>query len=264
MFGGAVVRNLRVVVQVVVSTALIASAACSRQPSSPAPPAAQAPAGGMPGMAQPPGGGSGMKTVSGEVLESFDAANYTYLRVKTPTGEVWAATGRTAVTAGETVTIPLETEMRNFHSPSLNRDFPVIYFVSRVSHGSPSEAPPMAVGHGAMGSPAPGDVKVEKMAPPAGGSSIADVWARRTALAGKSVTVNGRVVKYNGGILGRNWLHVQDGSGTAADGSNDLAVTTDAVVKVGDVVTVTGIVALDKDIGAGYVYKVILEGGKIK
>ena len=102
------------------------------------------------------------------------------------------------------------------------------------------------------------------MAPPAGGSSIADVWAKRAALAGKTVTINGTVVKFNGGILGRNWLHVQDGSGKADDGTNDITVTTEAAAKVGDVVTVTGKVVVDKDFGSGYAYKVLIEDAKIK
>ena len=58
---------------------------------------------------------------------------------------------------------------------------------------------------------------VKPMAPPPGGASIADVWAKRAALAGKTVTVNGTVVKFNGGILGRNWVHLQDGSGKTAE-----------------------------------------------
>jgi hypothetical protein len=78
------------------------------------------------------------------------------------------------------------------------------------------------------------------------------------------VTVNGTVVKFNGGILGRNWIHLQDGSGKAADGTNDITVTSDTAVKVGDVITATGKVVVDKDFGSGYAYKVLLEDGKIK
>jgi len=105
---------------------------------------------------------------------------------------------------------------------------------------------------------------VQKMPPPEGGLSVADVWAKRAALAGKAVTVRGTVVKFNGGIMGRNWMHIQDGTGKADDNTHDLTITSDAVVKVGDVVTVTGILAVDKDFTAGYVYPVIVEGGKIK
>ena len=123
----------------------------------------------------------------------------------------------------------------------------------------------MAVGHGMAGAPAApqAPVKVEPVAPPPGGFSIADVWANRAKLSGKPVSVRGTVVKFNGGILDRNWLHLQDGSGKAADGTNDLTVTTDVAVRVGDVVTVTGTVVVDKDFGYGYAYALMLEKGKI-
>ncbi len=251
----------------------LAVAGCSRQPA----PAASAPA------VQPASGQAApaavdaatapaAQTVTGEVLETMDASSYTYMRVKTAKGEIWAATSKTKVSVGDQITVPLESEMRDFHSPSLNRDFPVIYFVTQVSKaGEPvsrtGEAvpPPMAVGHGMGGTPTPAaPVAVKPMAPPPGGSSVADVWAKRASLVGKAVTINGTVVKFNGGILGRNWLHVQDGSGNASDATNDITVTTDAIAKPGDVVTVTGKVVVDKDFGSGYAYKVMLEEAKIK
>ncbi len=97
------------------------------------------------------------------------------------------------------------------------------------------------------------------VAPAPGGKTVAEVWTTRAALAGKTVSVRGRVVKFNGGILGRNWLHIQDGTGSSADGSHDLTITTDAVAKVGDIITVTGTVTVDKDFGAGYAYAVLVE-----
>jgi hypothetical protein len=244
----------------------LAVAGCSRQP---APVATAQPAAGQASPAAVPAADGvpatqGVETVTGDVLETMDASNYTYMRIKTAKGEIWAATGQTIVAVGEKVTVPLESEMRNFHSPSLNRDFPLIYFVTQISKGGES-IPQMAVGHGmGAGSASAGPVTVKPMAPPAGGSSIADVWAKRASLAGKPVTINGTVVKFNGGILGRNWLHVQDGSGKADDGTNDITVTTDAMAKVGDVVTVTGKIAVDKDFGSGYAYKVMVEDGKVK
>jgi hypothetical protein len=97
---------------------------------------------------------------------------------------------------------------------------------------------------------------------------VAALWKGRATLAGKRVTVRGKVVKFNGGILGVNWIHIQDGTGRAADGSNDITVTSDMTATVGDVVTVTGIVGLNKDLGSGYSYPVIIEratscGGKV-
>jgi hypothetical protein len=94
--------------------------------------------------------------------------------------------------------------------------------------------------------------------------SIADVFARRDALSGRPVTVRGRVVKFNGGILDRNWLHIQDGSGSSAAHDNDLTITTDAGASVGDVVTASGVLGTNKDFGAGYAYEAILEKATLK
>jgi hypothetical protein len=71
------------------------------------------------------------------------------------------------------------------------------------------------------------------------------------------------VVKYNAAILGKNWFHLQDGSGKTADGTNDLTITTEAAVAVGDIVTVTGTVAIDRDFGAGYTYALMLEDATV-
>ena len=95
--------------------------------------------------------------------------------------------------------------------------------------------------------------------PAAGGMTVAAVWKDRSTLVGKKVTVRGKVVKFNGGILGVNWIHLQDGSGKAADGTNDITVTSETDAKVGDVVTVTGVVGVNKDLGSGYQYPVIIE-----
>ncbi|HQR24494.1 MAG TPA: hypothetical protein PK163_06880 [Steroidobacteraceae bacterium] len=107
-------------------------------------------------------------------------------------------------------------------------------------------------------------VDVTGIAKAEGGQTVAEVYAGKDALAGKSVTVRGKVVKLNTGIMGSNWLHVRDGSG--AEGTNDLTVTTKSTTmpKVGDVVVVTGTVVLDKDFGMGYQYPVIVEDAEVK
>jgi hypothetical protein len=203
-------------------------------------------------------------SVTGTVAETMDAANYTYVRVKTTTGDIWAATGQFKVAVGDRVTVPLEMPMQNFHSQALKRDFPLIYFAGRIARegeqARPSQ-PAMPAGHPPTGGvvPRPAATVNEPVAPAPGGMTVAEVWAKRASLAGKSVTVRGKVVKFNAQIMGRNWIHVQDGSGTAADKTHDLTVTTSSDVKVGDIVTVTGKVAVDKDFGAGYAYPVIVE-----
>lgn len=148
---------------------------------------------------------------------------------------------------------------------------------NQATNSAPAPAPepslpPMPMSRTGATTPAPtGDAPqaaapaaVEPNAPPAGGLSIAETWAKRASLSGKTVTVRGTVVKVNNSIMGFNWFHLQDGSGKAGDGTNDLTVTTDAVVKVGDVVTVSGTLATKKDFGAGYSYEAILEKATIK
>jgi hypothetical protein len=95
-----------------------------------------------------------------------------------------------------------------------------------------------------------------------GGRTIAEVWAARD-LADKPVVVRGKVVKFRAGIMGTNWMHIRDGSGSEANGDHDLTVTTDDTAAAGDVVIVSGTLRRDKDFGAGYVYPVIVEKAKI-
>jgi hypothetical protein len=95
------------------------------------------------------------------------------------------------------------------------------------------------------------------------GKDIAYVYANKDELAGNEITLRGKVVKYNPGILGWNFVHIQDGSGDPAAGSNDLIVTTKATTAVGDTVVLTGNIVLDKDFGAGYSYPVLLEDASI-
>lgn len=249
---------------------------CSKQAGPPA--AEQAPAGGQasqPVQAAAPANalasGQDAPVVTGPVLETMNASNYTYVRVKTDAGDVWAATGEFKVAVGDRLTLALEMPMQNFHSETLNRDFPLIYFTTRIGReGEPLPAmPAMMSAHGGSAGPSaaasPQAAQVtEPIQPAPGGTTVAAIWADRKSLAGKTVTVRGKVVKFNGGILGRNWIHLQDGTGVAADGTNDLLVTSDAAAKVGDVITVTGTVAVDKDFTAGYAYAVMIEGGKIE
>jgi hypothetical protein len=197
----------------------------------------------------------GAQTAEGTVLETMDAGKYTYVRVKTATSEIWAASSPFKVAVGDQVIVPLDSPMEKFHSPSLNRDFALIYFAPAIRHAG--EAAPAAGPHSPTTAQAGPVTEAIPAAP--GGKTIADVWANRKTLAGKSVTVRGKIVKFNGGILGTNWMHIQDGSGSAKDGTNDLTVTSDGGAGIGDVVTATGTIAIDKDFGAGYAYAVILE-----
>jgi hypothetical protein len=107
------------------------------------------------------------------------------------------------------------------------------------------------------------EVDLAGVAKAEGGKTIAEVFAEKDALANKPVTIRGKVVKANYGVMGVDWLHVRDGSGS--DGTNDLTVTaTSTPAKVGDTVLVTGKVATNKDFGMGYQYPVLVEEADVK
>jgi hypothetical protein len=95
------------------------------------------------------------------------------------------------------------------------------------------------------------------------GHTVAEVWASRATLKDHAVMVRGQVVKFLPAIMGKNWLHLRDGSGSKASGDHDLTVTTADTATVGDVVLVRGTVRVDKDFGAGYSYPVIIEEAKV-
>lgn len=101
------------------------------------------------------------------------------------------------------------------------------------------------------------DVDLSGIEKPEGGMTIAELYAGKAELAGQAVTVRGKVVKVNPNIMGRNWIHVRDGSG--AEGTNNLAVTTNQLPNVGDTVLLTGALEADKDFGMGYTYELIIE-----
>ena len=126
---------------------------------------------------------------------------------------------------------------------------------------------PLPEGHPTIdthGSAAPAVPKFDysKIVKPKGGKTVQEVYQEKDKLKGKRVTLRGKVVKYNEAIMGKNWLHLRDGTGK--DPTDDLTVTTQAKAKVGDTVLVEGTVTLDKDLGAGYKYDVIIEDAKVK
>ncbi len=90
--------------------------------------------------------------------------------------------------------------------------------------------------------------------------TISNLLANKKSYSGKIIKIKGQVTKYNPEIMGKNWVHIQDG--TEFQGEYDLTITTDIPVNVGQIVTFEGKIALDKDFGYGYLYNVIMEEGK--
>lgn len=203
-------------------------------------------------------------SVKGEVLEINNVEEYSYLRLKTKDGETWAAVSKAPVKKGAIVTIENVTVMSNFESKSLKKTFPTILFGTLGAAGgsmpaSGNDMATMATAHSGITKTADtGDIHVPK-ASGANARTVAEIMTKGAALKDKLVLVRGKVVKFNAGIMGKNWVHLRDGSGSAANNTNDVLVTTMNEAKVGDVVTAKGVVRTDKDFGAGYSYKVLVE-----
>lgn len=193
--------------------------------------------------------------VKGLVLEVKEVEAYTYLRLKTKDGEMWAAVPKTAVKKGTEVTIEDALLMTNFESKSMKRTFDKIVFGSLADPGGAD----MAAAHAGLAKPVDvGDVKVPKASGP-DARTVAEIVTGKDKLKDKPVLVRGKVVKFTPQILGRNWIHLRDGSGSASDNTHDVLVTTKDQAKVGDVVVAKGVVHTDKDLGSGYSYKVLIE-----
>lgn len=201
-------------------------------------------------------------TVRGQVLETQDIEGYTYMRLKTAEGETWAAVPTAKVKKGAQVTLENVMVMQNFESRALKRKFDRILFASLAGGGA--QAPAAETGHpkSAPATPAAPVGKIAKATGP-NAKTVAEVVSGGKALKDKPVTVRGKVVKVNSGIRGRNWLHLQDGSGDAGKGTNDLTVTTTQMAAVGDVVSASGTVRTGVVVGPGYEFPVLVEDAKL-
>lgn len=198
--------------------------------------------------------------LAGTVLESRDSGGYTYLLIKTASGEKkWAAVPKSKVKAGDKAVVVNSNDMVDFESPTLKRKFAVIAFGTLGDPAAPAADPHSGAGksHGARAQVA-GPIKVAKAGGP-DGRAVGEVYAQKKSLQGKEVVVSGKIVKYNAGILERNWAHLRDGSGNAKDGTDDLTVLLKDESELGRVVTVRGKVVLDKDLGGMYRFAVVLE-----
>ena len=207
----------------------------------------------------------------GEVLETMNSGGYSYVHLDTGSEKIWAAGPETQISVGQTITMDKGMAMPQFHSKTLDRTFEVIYFVGSIQ-GPDAEQP--AADHPTSEHPTGGmdqqtggghstveQTEVKDVTKAADGYTVEEIYAQSAGLSGKPVKVRGQVVKFTANIMGTNWLHLQDGTGTGP--TADLTVTTSATVAAGDMVTVEGNLTVNKDFGAGYKYDAIIEGAKV-
>ena len=192
--------------------------------------------------------------LSGEIVETMNAAGYTYILLDTGSEKIWAAASETSVAVGQRVSVPGGQVMTGFPSKSLNRTFDKIVFANGIyPEGSLEKT--AGQDHGMAGSSRTvvTDAHVGNVDRAAGGYTVEEILSQAPALSGQQVKVRGRVVKFTADIMGTNWIHIQDGT------AGDLAVTSDTTVNKGDLVMVEGALSVNKDFGAGYRYPAIIE-----
>jgi hypothetical protein len=209
------------------------------------------------------------------VKEVQQTSQYSYFRLSEignpkvkESDTIWVASTYSEPVKGDTLYYKGGLPMYNFKSKELNRLFKKILFLDSLSKQSDFGKKDAMIGrgHDYMSSENKGnngvpkiekiDVKIDKMA---GGVTIADLYGAKESYSGKTVKVKGQVTKFSPEIMGKNWLHIQDG--TIKDGKFDIAITTDlnTKVKMGDVVCFEGKISVNKQIGQGYFYEVIME-----
>ena len=236
--------------------------------------------------------------LSGKAVETMNSGGYTYVLLNSGTEKLWVAIPQTNVTPGQQLNLIPGYEMKNFTSKGLNRKFDKVVFSAGVVNSQIKLSPAaikMAHQGVPMASPAPANAtaatpaaslgSLQKTAPKSAAAkpaqrvslrlekipkakgpnayTVAQLYAKKSQLEKKPVVVRGRIVKVSPRILKRNWVHIQDGSGSAAKKNNDLIVTTKEIGRVGEVVTVKGTLYNNMDFGSGYRYGLLIEGARL-
>lgn len=196
----------------------------------------------------------------GKVEEVIQASAYTYLKVSENGAESWIAVNRQEAAVGETYYYEPGLEMKNFHSKDLDRTFETVYFVQEISK-EPISAK-LENPHGkTMGKVTVTPKEGISVAPAENGLTIAKLYSSKSDYDGKKIKMKGQVVKVNEEVMGKNWIHIQDGT---KDGENfDLTITTLDKAALDEVVTFEGTISLNKDFGYGYSYDLIMEDARL-
>lgn len=195
----------------------------------------------------------------GVVMDAVTGGGYTYMNIEENGEKFWIAAPETSVSKGSEVSFSEQIWMPNFTSKALRRTFDKILFVSGVDDGAQAEP---AADEELSDDESMDEEEYAPEPPPADGIyTIEQLYYRADELKGQIIKVRGKVVKVSENIMGRTWVHIQDGSGTK--GKNNLVFrSANDTAKVGETVVAEGRLDTDKDFGFGYYYSVIVEDAK--
>jgi uncharacterized protein YcfL len=192
------------------------------------------------------------------VVEVLQAERYTYMKVKEKLNEFWIATSKLDAKIGESYFYQGGLMKTNFESVEHERVFDVIYLVSKIINASAHPGGSMETEHNH-----PQEIVAAAIPNVKNALKLADLIDHKEKYQGKNITVAGTIVKANYGIMNKNWYHLQDG--TKLDGKLcDFTITSDENIPLGAPAVFDGILVLNKNFGAGYVYDLIMENGVIK
>lgn len=205
----------------------------------------------------------------GKVTFTQNAGGYSYIKVRESGKEEWLAALPMKVSVGDEIEYTCGDVMSNFQSKAMNKTFESIRFVSRI-HVIGKDAPQQAIQKEVMpkddvhkGIKASTDVaepKQGEIASAKDGKTIAELFSEREKLKGGKIVLRAKVMKVSKNILGKNWVTLDDGSGKSPDDS--IVAVTMEIPKPGDIVTASGILKTNVNLGAGYQYKVLIEDAK--
>lgn len=205
--------------------------------------------------------------LAGKVLQTMNGGGYSYIYIEQADGnKKWVAVTQTVVKVGDQISFKPGMEMGRFESKALNRSFDSIIFSEGVLSGASAGAVPdpgknEGVSPGSQGATKDkaAKISVTKATGP-NATTVAEAYSKSAKLNKKKVVIRGQVVKFSSGIMGKNWIHIQDGTGSEKKKNHNLVCTSKTdIADVGDVVTITGTLIKDRDFGSGYKYSVIIE-----
>ncbi len=194
-----------------------------------------------------------------KALETIDASRYVYIRVQEGEETFWVATIKQPIEIGNMYHYHGGLLKTNYRSKEHNKVFDKIYLVSNLISADHASNMPPAMTSGQASGTATGQAHTVTKVDVKGSVKIKDLVANPQKYEGKVVQVSGKCVKLNANIMGRNWMHLQDGS----KDSYDFVVTSEQMIPEGGVVTLAGTISLKKDFGAGYFYELIMENASI-
>jgi len=199
--------------------------------------------------------------------EFMNASNFTYILGDVNGKEQWIAVNQMSVEKGDVFYFTDAMEMKNFESKTLKRTFESVLFVNNISKKiidkTKVQAQPIKTKRTVTEATVAEKINV---VPLSDGQTIKTIIENKGKFKNKTVKIRGVVTKFNGGIMGKNWLHIQDGtsSGTSSGTTVDITLTSDKSANIGETVIIEGILTLDKDFGSGYFYDVIIEDATVK